>query len=188
MRFEAKHREGKITARAAISRVNICKTIAIKHQLRQNYRFLINKTMEKISYDSKLIKNIPIIGLKRYFVLFESLKISINKLKNIDTLRRVEFDGNTIEINTIIMILSEDGPIFYVTDSIIVGAPIQLYIIVRKLHSVSLHEHTECYSLYGEQYSWEVLDLNNLFSYNIRHLVRASNGVKFIVKKWLLLK
>lgn len=31
LRFESKHREGKITSRASVNRINICRTIAIKH-------------------------------------------------------------------------------------------------------------------------------------------------------------
>lgn len=58
MRFEAKHREAKISSRSAISRVNVCKTIAIKHQLRQNYRFLKNETAETITFDLKSVKTI----------------------------------------------------------------------------------------------------------------------------------
>lgn len=42
MRFEAKHRVSKFIARASQSRVNICKTLAIKHQLILNDMFLKN--------------------------------------------------------------------------------------------------------------------------------------------------
>lgn len=34
IRYESKHREAKITSRVSISRVNVCRTVAIKHQLR----------------------------------------------------------------------------------------------------------------------------------------------------------
>ena len=40
MRNESKHREGKVTSHVAICRKNVCYTIAIKHQLMLNYRFL----------------------------------------------------------------------------------------------------------------------------------------------------
>ena len=37
IRFKAKHKESKQVARAACSRVNICRTIAIKHQMQMHY-------------------------------------------------------------------------------------------------------------------------------------------------------
>lgn len=40
MRFESKHREGKIIAYSAVHRVNICYTIALRHQLKLNYQFM----------------------------------------------------------------------------------------------------------------------------------------------------
>lgn len=43
MRGEAKHREGTIAAHSAIRRINVCHTIALRQQLKLNYRFL-NKT------------------------------------------------------------------------------------------------------------------------------------------------
>lgn len=49
MRFEAKHRVSKFIARASQSRVNICKTIAIKHQLILNDMFLRNIPLSPMS-------------------------------------------------------------------------------------------------------------------------------------------
>lgn len=40
IRFEATHRIGKVTAKTSSSRVNVCRTIALKYQLILNYRFL----------------------------------------------------------------------------------------------------------------------------------------------------
>ena len=48
IRFEATHRIGKITSHAAISRVNVCRTIALKHQLMLNYRFLQKESTYEI--------------------------------------------------------------------------------------------------------------------------------------------
>ncbi|XP_057335120.1 uncharacterized protein LOC130673922 [Microplitis mediator] len=44
MRGESKNKESKITARASVSRKNICKTLAVKHQLHLSYRFLLNSS------------------------------------------------------------------------------------------------------------------------------------------------
>lgn len=46
MRFESKHRESKLTAYVTSSRINICKSLAIKHQLKLSLRFLSNQGYE----------------------------------------------------------------------------------------------------------------------------------------------
>lgn len=91
IRYEAKHLEGKITSRSAVSRVNICKIIAIKHQLRQNYRFLRHITPKLISYDQKLSKKLLLIDLKGYVELCESLRILKNE--TVETVKKVDFQG-----------------------------------------------------------------------------------------------
>ena len=40
IRFEGKHREGKVTSHVSICRKNSCRTIVIKAQLMQNHRFM----------------------------------------------------------------------------------------------------------------------------------------------------
>lgn len=184
MRFGAKHREGKIPSRVAISRVNICKTIAIKHQLRQNFRFLANKTPRKISYEAQSMKSIPLIYLNGYFECMKSLPISIKILKNINILTRVDFEGNIVERGNFLMMPSEDELIFYKIDTIILETPTQFYLLVKKCISVIPHEHTECYHLYDEKYT-AILDMYELYSCKITNAVKAFNGMTFIVKRWM---
>jgi hypothetical protein len=53
MRFEAKHRVSKFVARASHNRINICKTIAIKHQLILNDFFLKNNPLATVTFGRK---------------------------------------------------------------------------------------------------------------------------------------
>jgi len=46
IRFEAKHKELKQTANAVTSRKNPAYTLAMKHQLQLNYRFISNRGFE----------------------------------------------------------------------------------------------------------------------------------------------
>ena len=48
IRLEATHRMGKVTSLAAISRVNVWHTIALKHQLILNYRLLCQELSNKV--------------------------------------------------------------------------------------------------------------------------------------------
>lgn len=49
MRYEAKHRISKISARSSFNKRNICKTLAIKHQLQLNEIFMKGKLHNAIN-------------------------------------------------------------------------------------------------------------------------------------------
>ena len=48
IRLEATHRVGKVTSHTAFSRVNFCRTIALKHQLILNYRLLCQELSKEL--------------------------------------------------------------------------------------------------------------------------------------------
>ena len=57
MRYENQHRESKKIARSALSRLNVCHTIALREQLRVNHRFLNGKTSDlhcEVSYTKSI--------------------------------------------------------------------------------------------------------------------------------------
>lgn len=56
MRYESKHRVLKIAARSSMSRVNICKTLAIKNQLQLNNLFLENRLPSNFQHPCKIGK------------------------------------------------------------------------------------------------------------------------------------
>uniref|UniRef100_A0A0C9Q8E6 ZNF333_0 protein n=1 Tax=Fopius arisanus TaxID=64838 RepID=A0A0C9Q8E6_9HYME len=186
MRFEAKHREGKTASRSTVSRINVCKTIAIKHQLRQNYRFLKKCTPTNIIYDFKLLKTELLRNLACYVELHEKLLASIvTENGEIKVVKRVDVEGTKFDVRSIIMIPSEEGPIFYKINKIIIHPVSHLVFIVQKLLFVWLDEHTECFKLVQKPYQWSILGLSDLFSCKVTNLVRASNGRQFVLKNWL---
>jgi len=78
MRFEAKHRLSKISANTSSNRRNICKTLAIKHQLQLNNLFLKGTLGDDIEFgpSKKIISNTDIKKIKEFMEIdsFESLK------------------------------------------------------------------------------------------------------------------
>lgn len=56
MRFESKHKPLKTAAKSSASRINICKTLALKHQLQLNHFFLQNRLLFDFAYSSKIRK------------------------------------------------------------------------------------------------------------------------------------
>lgn len=74
---------------------------------------------------------------------------------------------------------SEDGPIFHKVNNILIETWTQFYFITEKL----LDEHTGHYQFSKKINSWEILDINKIFSYKITNETQASNGETFIVQK-----
>ena len=75
MKFESKHREGKRTSHSSICRVNICRTIALKHQLILNYRFL-SKNSTYPCYTCGRIRKVPIHSLPSVTNFIQLLPVS----------------------------------------------------------------------------------------------------------------
>ena len=50
MRFESRNKEGKVTSNSAISRINVCRTTAIKHQLKLAYQFMTDNFNDPLWY------------------------------------------------------------------------------------------------------------------------------------------
>ena len=63
MRFESKHRDGKVSFHVSICRKNVCRTIAIKHQLMLNYRFT-TQDCNLAPFETVPVKIIKIHGLR----------------------------------------------------------------------------------------------------------------------------
>lgn len=81
IRFEAKHKELKQTANAITSRKNPAYSLALKHQLQLNCRFISNKGFEKrLEWGITLHENLMHIDLlnnfkcKLQFISFDSYK------------------------------------------------------------------------------------------------------------------
>lgn len=77
MIFDAKHRLSKISANTTSNRRNICKTLAIKHQLQLNNLFLKGTLGDDIESgpSKKIISNTAIKEIKEFMEIdsFESL-------------------------------------------------------------------------------------------------------------------
>lgn len=99
MRFEAKHRISKFVARASCSRVNICKTIAIKNQLVLNDLFLKNNPPCNISSGKNTkIPDLEIESLTRFTNNTSTNWYSTSRLK----LNGIDFNTSSILVFDII--------------------------------------------------------------------------------------
>lgn len=71
MRFESRHQDGKTISQNSLCRINVCHTIAIKSQLKLNYRFLCSPNQTPmIAYGpGKLIKSSDLTDLEDISIL-----------------------------------------------------------------------------------------------------------------------
>lgn len=113
MRFESKHRDGKITSRSAICRKNVCSTIAIKIQLMLNYRFLTHGSNFS-SFETgptKLFKFCELNNVQEFLHLLPQNDFQSKEIMS--SLNRIEYLGHKIQKNCIITIFAEEGPQFH---------------------------------------------------------------------------
>lgn len=83
MRFEAKHRISKISANTSCNRRNICKTLAIKHQLQLNNMFMKGTLSNEVELGpcNEIINNTDILAI-RQFMQKDSIDTIINNFYN----------------------------------------------------------------------------------------------------------
>lgn len=113
IRFESKNQEGKCVAKSTTSRVNINKTIAIKHQLDLNYRFITKNVSDPIiqSKNHKLKISTSLADFEKYSHLKSSSRVLSVKI--------VLFYDKVIRKNSVIMLASSSGPVFKIVHEII---------------------------------------------------------------------
>lgn len=186
-RFEAKHREGKIASRAAICRINVAKTIALKHQLRVNYRLMKNEFAQHLQFNKRAIKSVPLLGLTGVQNVINYLPDGMQDLQTIvSTIKRMIFEGIEIAKGTIIMMPAEGRPKFYEVQHIILDEKKEnCTLIVKRFYDVFLNEHTGDYELLSHLFVWRVLESTRLYSTATSHVVSVTDVGEFIVKKWM---
>lgn len=181
IRFESKHREGKIIAHSAISRVNICYTVALRHQLKLSHRLLTKKvTCAPYEISSKHTENIANIS-------YLSHKID-SSFGVVQTLKWIKRGDCNIERNTILMIPSENGPIFHKVTDLILQSNENILILTENLNSCYLDEHYEAYEIIDSQdFHRDCIQLQQILSHTvvITCQIKSSNGHKYIPKLWI---
>lgn len=182
MRFESKHREGKIVARAAVSRVNVCHTVAIKHQLRLNYQLLFSKEILAFIYDPSLMKMAPMKTLSDVEFFKQLINVDIQDDEVIGTVKKVLFERQIISPGTLIMIPSEDGPIFYNVKHILKYNA--FLFVCHVFFDVYATEDISSYEIMSDSCSWAVLNYDDFAGFTQTHIVRTTDGRRHFVKKW----
>lgn len=179
MRFESKHRPSKITASISLSRVNVQKTLAIKHQLSMCNRFL-----KKQGNNGNDFKYGPISQVTDELII-KQVKEHLSEMDDVDNIKRVkwvDYHGTEIEEGTVIVEPKESTIKFYKVGVIIIPQKGAFLIFATKLKT-EYDNHFDCYKICERTDNVKIflLDDELLFS-----CILTSETNNYIIKKWMM--
>ena len=183
MRYESKHREGKVSSHVAICRKNVCRTIAIRHQLMLNNRFL-NEDTSNPPFISGSTKNILIHELDDVQNFLHLIPQSVTN--SVASTNWVEYLGHKIKRNSIITIFSENGPQFHLVHTILVNDK-ELQVVSKRLDDCFFDEHLQAYKVFDDDcFIYCLLKLEDIASNVIVTTInKLANGYNYIPKYWI---
>lgn len=141
MRFEAKHRPSKMAAKSSCNRRNICKTLAIKHQLQLNRLFLAGKLKPLLKLGKK--KTVTrILRQKLNRVLF------LNASKPLVKVAWVKYKHTKYKKNLVLITdVAEDGIIFSLIKQIFVYNHSEIIFQCSRIRNLGFEEHLFAYEV-----------------------------------------
>lgn len=182
MRSEGKHQPMKKTARSSISRVNICKTLAVKHQLMLNYKFSAQKTIQTIlTSDKTAMRTLDLPDVLQYIELIP------NEMKhNVKTVKWIKYLGTKIKLGSVLVKFTETGVEFYVVHTILMGLTSDdIYIVSQNLNDVYFSKHYYSYKVYNLQnFSWKFDNFKNLKDCAVSYANKLKDEYYYINKIW----
>ena len=161
MRFESKHRDGKVSSHVSICRKNVCRRISIKHQLMLNYRF-ITQDSNLALFETGSVKIVEMHDLRN---IKDFLYLAPQSAADaILSTKWFKYLGHKIKQNSIVTIFSESGPQFYLVQKILISED-NFQIISKKLEDCFFNQHLQAYKIFAEtSYSYSILNVKDLAS------------------------
>ncbi|KAJ8669807.1 hypothetical protein QAD02_001066 [Eretmocerus hayati] len=182
LRFEAKNQEDKIIARTARTRVNICHTIAIRHQLLLNYRLRLKKPQPRIETARK--KPVVVSKLKDVSGFYTLLPVRDPNVF-VSTVKWVKTGEDRIEKNCILVLFNDNGPVFNVVHELIVIDE-TIFIVSKKLKNCYAVERVHGFKVVNENdYSWSSLTLSDIRRASVTYFTTLSDGGIYIYQNWI---
>lgn len=179
LRFESKNQEGKGISKSTTSRININKTIAVKHQLFLNYRFMTKKASYSL-FTSKTVKNQLVSDLKYYRQFSHLLEESRGLL-----MRSLDYMGKTIKKDCILVIFSYSGPAFHRVYEIIMSKSKYVF-ITKKFNDYYFDYHLQAFKIYNlHDFSWDIVLEEHMERSIITNIVQLSNSFYYVSKNWI---
>lgn len=149
MRYESKHKELKSNANVVSSRTNICKTLAIKSQLKACELYISNKGLKYTMLTGKS-ENFP--NVSNTTSIDEKVKILLmekNFLNNIFRLSSVTYCGVKYQTGNVILVSVEDNysPEFGIIKEIFLNDTQDIAFIFEKMQTIKFDKHLMSYKI-----------------------------------------
>ncbi|CAI6350155.1 unnamed protein product [Macrosiphum euphorbiae] len=174
MRYEAKHRISKISARSSFNRRNICMSLAIKHQLQLNEVFNKGKLCSTINVGPRKILNSLKIG---------EIKTEFN-LSSDEQLVRVswaEIKGTRYKINSILTRdVDDENPQFILIKDIFLNGSERIIFECCMFTTIGFNEQFYAYEVEIHELSNCFIFQDSLISPIPNTLNVVSNGAKYV--------
>lgn len=134
MQFESKHQEGKKVSRSSLSRINMVHSIAINHHMRMNFRLISSQK----DWFNDLIDGIgqtKLIAIENMDFARDSSPVAqLSKSDgHINVCKFMNYFGSTLQNAAVIMLPSEEGPIYCVINSIILNEG-KIKLVMKKMN------------------------------------------------------
>lgn len=188
MRCESKNKDMKGCIKTSLSRVNPCKTIAMKCQLQANYRKQLNLSIEKeLSYE--IGKSVGIAAERLPEYPYFSHLLPILPKKEVLVINNLRFRGREIRDGVIVMLPCDSSVNFFLVHKIVIDES-KMYLISRNVTDFSYYdEHYQAYNLDPNHLSglqtWQILTIQDLKFRFISRTVKNARGDVFIPKRWI---
>uniref|UniRef100_A0A1Y1NC62 C2H2-type domain-containing protein n=1 Tax=Photinus pyralis TaxID=7054 RepID=A0A1Y1NC62_PHOPY len=144
LRYESKHRQLKLAANVISSRVNITRSLAIKHQLQLSLRFSSNTGFtNSINYSKSFKKYSSITDLyNKKFANHSNVSENLKMFEdNIIRVGRISTNSIAFQEGDIILIDFQDQPTFGKIRDIIINQSEKICFICELLHTIGFNRH-----------------------------------------------
>lgn len=171
MRFESKHRVGKRTSHVSICRINVCRTISVRNQLKLSYdllcqQFFPNPWKFGPSFSLQL-QSISDSGLLETLQLFEN--------KVIRKINWAQYRNKKISSNSVLVYPVVNESVFeleFFEVKMICSIDDCIHFIVSKIENVFFHEHFQAYRIFDSAPVFRIIpfkDLEDCFTFSSLH-------------------
>jgi hypothetical protein len=186
MRYESKNKEGKVTSHAAICRINICRTIAVKHQLKLAYRFICENLDEPLIWEFGG-SSITTLNLLESYCKFSHV-FPYTRDCELKTVKWVTYFNRKICPGDVLVFFNNEAndtdlePKFYGIHVLVIVEEI-LLIVAKILPGLLFDSHFQCYEVDLEENEfteWVCLDKKFVQKYFISSSYLISEKRSFI--------
>lgn len=182
-RNESKNKEGKSFTKVSTNRTNVCRTIAIGHQLKLNSRFITEFEKDDCIISKKHKSDIS--KLHDYHNYKHSLPQKSHN--NFYSPNSVVFLGDTIQQNSVIINFSKSNIYFNIVHALIVDRETgEIFIVSKTLRDCCFEEHYMAYKIYSfDDFEWNVQRLIQDTNYMVTKMNRLPDNQFYINKNWI---